>query len=154
VAEIREGSPRAIAKLAELLFAEAVQQYADNLPAQESGWFAALRDPAIGRILALVHARYAEDWTADALAHEVGMSRSAFAARFTALLGESPMRYCARWRMQAAANLLRDSRQNIGNVAYDVGFNSEAAFSRAFKREFGSSPATWRRQGARQAELT
>jgi AraC-like DNA-binding protein len=147
-AEVREGSAPAIAKLAELLFAEAVQQYAADLSPGESGWFAALRDPAIGRVLALMHERYAEDWTADALAREAGMSRSAFAARFTELLGESPMRYCARWRMQVAANMLRDSQQNVSNVAYHVGFNAEAAFSRAFKREFGLPPAVWRKQAA------
>ena len=152
-AEVREGSARAIAKLAELLFAEAVQQYADDLPTQESSWLLALRDPAIGRALTLIHSRYCEEWTAEALAAEVGMSRSAFAARFTELLGESPIRYCARWRMQEAARLLRDSQQNIGNVAYDVGFNSEAAFSRAFKREFGSPPAAWRRQEIGHAEF-
>lgn len=144
--EVRGAAAATVAKLAELLFAEAVQQYAANLPPGESGWFAALRDPAIGRVLTLVHARYAEDWTADALAREVGMSRSAFAGRFTELLAESPMRYCARWRMQVAANMLRDSQQNIFNVAYHVGFNSEAAFSRAFKREFGLPPAAWRRR--------
>jgi AraC-like DNA-binding protein len=137
--------PAGLAKLVELLFAEAVQQYANDLPSSEGGWFAALRDPAIGQALRLIHDRYAEEWTSDGLAREVGMSRSAFAARFTELLGEPPMRYCARWRMQVAANMLRDEQQNVSNVAYHVGFNSEAAFSRAFKREYGVPPATWRR---------
>lgn len=143
-AEVRDGAAGAIAKLAELLFAEAVRQYIGALPPGEGGWFAALRDPAISRTLALIHERYAEDWTASALAREAGLSRSTFAGRFTELLAESPMRYCARWRMQVAANMLRDKRQNICNVAYHVGFNSEAAFSRAFKREYGSPPAQWR----------
>jgi len=144
--EARAGSAAAVARLVDLLFAEAVKQHADNLPSGEGGWFAALRDPAISRALALIHERYAEDWTADLLAREAGMSRSAFADRFTDLMAEPPMRYCARWRMQVAANLLRDEQQNIANVAYHVGFNSEAAFSRAFKREYGAPPATWRKQ--------
>jgi AraC-like DNA-binding protein len=144
--EARAGSAAAVARLVDLLFAEAVRQHANDLPEGEGGWFAALRDPPISRALALVHERYAEDWTTDLLAREAGMSRSAFADRFTTLLGEPPMRYCARWRMQVAANLLRDEHQNIANVAYHVGFNSEAAFSRAFKREYGAPPAMWRRQ--------
>jgi AraC-like DNA-binding protein len=144
-AEVRDGSAAEIARLAELLFADAVRQYVETLPPAEGGWFAALRDPAIGRALALIHDRYAEDWTADGLAREAGMSRSTFAARFAELLADSPMRYCARWRMQIAANMLRDERHNICNVAYRVGFNSEAAFSRAFKREYGSPPAQWRK---------
>jgi AraC-like DNA-binding protein len=144
--EARAGSAAAVARLVDLLFAEAVRQYAEELPGEAGGWFAALRDPAIGRALGLVHQRYAEDWTTDLLAREAGMSRSAFADRFTELLGEPPMRYCARWRMQVAANLLRDEQHNIANTAYHVGFNSEAAFSRAFKREYGLPPAMWRKQ--------
>ena len=144
--EARDGSAAAVARLVDLLFAEAVKQHAENLPVGEGGWFAALRDPAISRALALVHERFSEDWTTDLLAREVGMSRSAFADRFTVLMAEPPMRYCARWRMQVAANLLRDEQQNIANTAYHVGFNSEAAFSRAFKREYGLPPAMWRKQ--------
>jgi AraC-like DNA-binding protein len=144
--EARAGSAAAVARLVDLLFAEAVRQYAEALPTGEGGWFAALRDPAIGHALTLVHERFSEDWTTDLLAREVGMSRSAFADRFTDLMAEPPMRYCARWRMQVAANLLRDEQQNIANTAYHVGFNSEAAFSRAFKREYGLPPAQWRKQ--------
>ena len=144
--EARAGSAAAVARLVDLLFAEAVKQHAETLPAGEGGWFAALRDPASSRALALVHERFSEDWTTDRLSREVGMSRSAFADRFTDLMAEPPMRYCARWRMQVAANLLRDEQQNIANVAYHVGFNSEAAFSRAFKREYSLPPAMWRRQ--------
>ena len=147
--EARSGAAAEIGRLVELLFAEAVRQYAQDLSdGGGGGWFAALRDPAIGRALILIHDRYAEDWTADLLAREAGMSRSVFASRFTELLAEPPMRYCARWRMQVAANMLRDEQQNIANVAYHVGFNSEAAFSRAFKREYGLSPAAWRKQAA------
>lgn len=146
--EARAGAAAEVGRLVELLFAEAVRQYAQALPAEVGGWFAALRDPAIGRALSLIHDRYAEEWTAELLAREAGMSRSVFASRFTELLAEPPMRYCARWRMQVAANMLRDEQQNIANVAYHVGFNSEAAFSRAFKREYGRSPASWRKQVA------
>jgi AraC-like DNA-binding protein len=143
--EARAGAAAEVGRLVELLFAEAVRQYAQALPAEDGGWFAALRDPAIGRVLSLIHNRYAEEWTADLLAREVGLSRSVFASRFTELLAEPPMRYCARWRMQVAANMLRDQQQNIANIAYHVGFNSEAAFSRAFKRSTGYAPAAWRR---------
>lgn len=146
-----ESSPEMVARLAELLFGEAVRRYAEALPSGEGGWLAGLRDPHVARALGIVHRRYAEAWDVNSLAREVGMSRSALAERFTALIGEPPMRYCARWRMRMAANLLRDGRQASGNVAYEVGFNSEAAFVRAFKREYGEPPATWRRRQAEAA---
>lgn len=138
-------SPEMVGKLAEGLFAEAVRRYVAGLPSNERGWLAGLRDPAVGRVLALVHQRFAENWTLEALAREAGVSKTVLAERFRALLGESPMQYCARWRMKAAAEMLRDHRQNACSVAYSVGFNSEAAFNRAFKREFGAPPATWAR---------
>ena len=138
-------SPEVVARLAELFFAEAIRRYLDDLPDGEGGWLAGLRDPPVARALAVIHARYAEDLDIEALAHEVGLSRSALGERFVALLGEPPMRYCAHWRMRMAANMLRDGKQNNANIAYAVGFNSEAAFTRAFKREYGEPPATWRR---------
>lgn len=138
-------SPELLGRLAELLFAEAVRQYVENLPADHTGWLAGLRDPYISRALTILHTRYAEALTAEELAREVGLSRSALADRFTTRLGEPPMRYLARHRMNVAANLLQERRQNACNVAYSVGFNSEAAFNRAFKKEFGVPPGAWRK---------
>ncbi len=147
IAAGRVGSSSVVAKLAELLFVEAVTHYIDNLPADKAGWLAGVHDPNIGRALALLHGSPAKDWTAEALAVEVGMSRSGFAERFTSLVGQSPMHYLTLWRMQLAAQQLRESRDSVSKVGYAVGYESEAAFSRAFKREFGASPAEWRRRG-------
>ncbi|CDF85607.1 DNA-binding domain-containing protein, AraC-type [Pseudomonas knackmussii B13] len=148
IAAGRVGSTTVIAKLSELLFVEAVGQYVASLPAERRGWLAALRDPHIGRALALLHARPTESWTAEALALEVGMSRSVFAERFTAVVGQPPMQYLTLWRMHVAAQLLREGRGNVAQIGFAVGYESEAAFSRAFKRQFGTSPGTWRRQSA------
>ncbi len=144
----RVGSTAVIAKLSELLFVEAVSQYVASLPAERRGWLAGLRDPHIGRALALLHARPTEGWTAETLALEVGMSRSVFAQRFTALVGQPPMQYLTLWRMHVAAQHLREGRGNVAQIGFSVGYESEAAFSRAFKRQFGTSPGTWRRQSA------
>lgn len=143
-------SPELVGKLAELLFAEAVKQYVASLPDDHAGWLAGLRDPYVSKALDLMHGRCAEAWTTDDLACAVGLSRSAFADRFTRLMGEPPMRYLARHRMNVAANLLQEGRQNACNIAYSVGFNSEAAFSRAFKKEFGEPPGAWQK-GRRNA---
>ncbi len=146
-----EGDPGAatvLAKLSELLFVESVRRYLAALPPEETGWLAGLRDPAIGRALSLLHGRVAEDWTAEALAREVNMSRSAFAERFSDLLGQPPMRYLTAWRMQLARGQLLGTRRTVAQIAFEVGYDSEAAFSRAFRRETGVPPATWRRQAA------
>jgi AraC-like DNA-binding protein len=148
IAAGRVGSATVIAKLSELLFVEAVGQYVASLPAERRGWLAGLRDPPIGRALALLHARPTEGWTAEALALEVGMSRSVFAERFTTLVGQPPMQYLTLWRMHVAAQHLREGRGNVAQIGFAVGYESEAAFSRAFKRQFGTSPGTWRRQSA------
>jgi AraC-like DNA-binding protein len=148
IAAGRVGSTTVIAKLSELLFVEAVSQYVASLPAERRGWLAGLRDPHIGRALALLHARPTDSWTAEALAQEVGMSRSVFAERFTALVGQPPMQYLTLWRMHVAAQQLREGRGNVAQIGFAVGYESEAAFSRAFKRQFGTSPGTWRRQSA------
>ena len=147
IAAGRVGSTTVIAKLSELLFVEAVSRYIAGLPADRQGWLAGLRDPNIGRALSLLHASPAKAWSAEALAVEVGMSRSGFAERFTSLVGQPPMQYLTFWRMQLAGQRLRESRDNIAQVGFSVGYESEAAFSRAFKREFGDSPAAWRRGG-------
>jgi AraC-like DNA-binding protein len=139
------GSTTVLAKLAELLFIEAVRQHVASLPDDESGWLVGVRDPIVGRALALLHNRQAYRWTTEELAHEAGASRSAFADRFTSLMGEPPMRYLARRRLQFAADRLRESQESVAGIAFDAGYESEAAFSRAFKREFGKPPAAWRK---------
>ena len=146
IAAGRMGSATVIAKLSELLFVEAVGQFVASLPAEKRGWLAGLRDPQIGRALALLHERPTESWTAEMLAARVGMSRSVFAERFSALVGDSPMHYLTVWRMHVAAQQLREGPGSVAQVAFAVGYDSEAAFSRAFKRQFGTSPGAYRRQ--------
>jgi AraC-like DNA-binding protein len=140
-----QGSVQMIARLAEAFVGHAIRRYLESESADHQGWIAGLRDPAVARALAIIHRRYAEELDIDDIARESGVSRTVLGERFAELIGEPPMRYCARWRMRTAANLLRDGAQNNANIAYAVGFNSEAAFNRAFKREFGEPPATWKR---------
>jgi AraC-like DNA-binding protein len=149
IAERRAGSETVLAKLSELLFVEAVRRYVETLPSAQSGWLAGLRDPFVSRALALIHGRVREQWTVDDLGREVGLSRSALADRFTRLIGEPPMRYLARWRLQLAASQLRNSDLSLARIAEQIGYESEAAFNRAFKRSFGAPPAAWRRGAAR-----
>ena len=136
-----------LGKLSELLFIEAVRRYTETLPADQKGWLAGLRDRFVGRALTLMHARPAHPWTVDLLGHEVGLSRSALAQRFAEFLGQPPMHYLARWRLQVAARELHSGDRSLAVVAEAVGYDSEAAFNRAFKREFGVPPAMWRRNG-------
>jgi AraC-like DNA-binding protein len=147
----RPGSETVLAKLSELLFVEAVRRYAETLPEEETGWLAGLRDPHVGRALALLHRDLTRAWTADELGREVGLSRSALNDRFTRLLGVAPMGYLANWRMQVAAHELRNRGASLAQVAVKVGYESEAAFSRAFKRAFGTAPAAWRRSRSEAA---
>lgn len=148
LAQGRIGSTALLAKLAEALFAEAVRGYMARLPAEQTGWLAALRDPHLGRALASLHGNPGDAWTAEALAAIAGLSRSAFAERFTRLLGQPPMRYLAAWRMQLAAIRLVDQSRSIAEIGFALGYESEAAFNRAFKRHHGLPPATFRqRQG-------
>ena len=142
----QQPSPEIVARLAELFLSQAVREYVDGLPADSTGWLKGLADPAVSRALAIIHKRYAEDLDVEGLAREAGVSRTVLGERFGELIGEPPMRYCARWRLRIASNMLRDGKQNTANIAYAVGFNSEAAFNRAFKREYGEPPATWRRR--------
>jgi len=141
-------SAEMLARQAELFLAQAIRDYVGNLPQSSQGWLRGLTDPAVSKALSIIHNRYAEELEVEALAREAGVSRTVLGERFAELLGESPMRYCARWRMRMAANLLREGKQSSGNVAYAVGFQSEAAFNRAFKREYGAPPATWRKRAA------
>ena len=145
--ELATGVPGAAcsqARLSELLFAEAVRTYVGSLPPGSKGWLGGLRDPYVGRALALIHSRAAHPWTLDELAREVGLSRSALGERFSRHIGMSPMRYRSRRRLQYAADRLRHSKAPVSQIAYEVGYESDAAFSRSFKREFGASPVAFR----------
>lgn len=148
----RPGAASMLAKLSELMFVEAMRSYASNLPPQGRGWLAGVRDAQIGRVLALMHGDPGRGWNVDALAREVAMSRSTLAERFTFLVGESPMQYLTRWRLALAAQALRAGADPIARVAENSGYESEAAFNRAFKREFGLPPAAWRRAESRLVE--
>ena len=147
----RPGSAMVLARLSEVMFAEAVRRYMDSLPDGQPSWLGALRDRYVGRTLALLHERPGHPWTVDELAREVGLSRSALGERFTSLLGRAPMQYLTSWRIAMAAARLRQGEGSILRIATDVGYESEAAFNRAFKREFGSPPAAWRRKLATMA---
>jgi AraC-like DNA-binding protein len=152
IAESRDRQPGGecvFLRLSELLFVEVVRQHLAGLPAEQRGWLAGLRDPVVGRALALLHERPGADWTLDTLARGAGLSRSALAQRFTHFVGDSPMQYLTRWRMQAAARLLADGQTKVSSVALRVGYESEAAFSRAFKKATGVAPAAWRSRHAR-----
>jgi AraC-like DNA-binding protein/quercetin dioxygenase-like cupin family protein len=139
-------SSEVVARLAELFLSQAIREYVKELPEDSGGWLRGLADPGVSKALSIIHARYAEELDVEGLAREAGVSRTVLGERFAELIGEPPMRYCARWRMRVAANMLREGRESTASVAYAVGFNSEAAFNRAFKREYGEPPATWRRR--------
>jgi AraC-like DNA-binding protein len=140
----RVGSEAMLAKLSEALFVDTLRRYVDGLPEQQNGWLAGARDPIVGRSLGLLHSRVAHHWTIADLAEEVGMSRSALVERFTRYLSEPPMAYLTRWRLQLAAQSLKKTSRGIAQIATDVGYESEAAFSRAFKREFAQPPGRYR----------
>jgi len=145
----RPGAESMLAKLSELMFVEALRRYVENLPPEGKGWLAGVRDAHVGRALALLHGEPGRAWTVDELAREVALSRSALAERFAALVGEPPIQYLMRWRLALAAQTLRSGGEAIARVAERGGYESEAAFSRAFKREFGMPPAAWRKAGSR-----
>jgi len=132
--------------MAEALFMESLRRYMEQLPLEVIGWLAGARDQVVGSALALMHRRPSHAWTVSELAAEVGASRSLLGERFQHFLGEPPLSYLARWRLQLAARLLRTTQKTILHVAMDVGYESEAAFNRAFKREFGLPPARYRRK--------
>jgi AraC-like DNA-binding protein len=140
----RAGSENVLARLSELMFVEAIRRYLETLPPAQTGWLAGLRDPVVGQALAALHGAPSQPWTVERLAQLVGVSRSVFAERFTEMVGQPPMQYLALWRMQLASRLLIDGG-HVAAVAGAVGYESEAAFSRAFKKLVGQAPATWRR---------
>lgn len=147
----RPGSSAVSDRLAELLFVEALRGCLDSLPPQRRGWLAGLRDPLVGRSITLLHERPCEAWTVARLARAVNASRTVLAERFAALVGVPPMQYLTQWRILLAAHLLRHGGLSLGRIAEQVGYESEAAFSRAFKRQYGAPPGEWRRDAKRQS---
>ncbi len=133
-----------LARIPELVLVDCLQQYAETLAPDRTGWLASLEDPVVGRALRLMHATPTDDWTVERLAKECAVSRSVLADRFTLAIGLPPMRYLAQWRLQLAADLVRTTALGIAEIGTRVGYDSEAAFSRAFKRQFGVAPALWR----------
>ena len=146
----RPGGEAVLERMSEMLFVEVLRRYVDSLPAEQTGWLAGMRDAHVGRALSLLHERPAEAWTLEQLAGEAALSRSSLHERFVHFIGQPPMQYLTNWRMQLAAGRLRDTEAKVLDVALDVGYESEAAFSRAFKRIVGVAPGAWRR--ARRAD--
>jgi AraC-like DNA-binding protein len=132
--------------MAEALFIEALRRYMEQLPPEQTGWLAGARDPIVGATLGLLHQKPCHPWTMAELAAAVGSSRSVLAERFAQFLGEPPLTYLARWRLQLAAKRLQTTRHTIVRVASESGYESEAAFNRAFRREFGLPPAQYRKK--------
>ncbi len=144
-ASSRAGGENVLARLSELMFVETIRQYLEKLPLSQTDWLAGLRDPMVGHALAALHRAPHESWTVDRLARVVGLSRSVLAERFAEMVGQPPMQYLALWRMQLASRLLLEGG-SVTAIAAAVGYESESAFSRAFKKLVGQTPATWRRR--------
>ena len=140
----RAGRQSILNRLSELMFVEVIRLHMDQLASDNTGWLAGLRDPVVGRALTLLHARPSHAWTLEELASEAGASRSSLADHFAHLVGCAPIQYLTKWRMQMAAKRLADPSAKVAVVAYEVGYESEAAFSRAFKKLVGRSPTQWR----------
>jgi AraC-like DNA-binding protein len=145
------GQAAVLSKLSEVLFVETIRRYIAQLPPEETGWLAGARDPEIGRALALLHGDPAKPWTIAMLARETGISRSVLAERFRHYLNEPPMSYLTRWRLLLAARMLKSTSRGVADIAADVGYESEAAFNRAFKRQFNLPPARFRDAARRSA---
>ncbi|HSN20887.1 MAG TPA: AraC family transcriptional regulator [Usitatibacter sp.] len=148
----RPGGEAMLERMSEMMFVDAVRRYVDTLPEGSAGWLAGLRDRFVGRALALMHEDPAAQWTVDDLGRRVGLSRSALHERFAGMIGQPPMQYLASWRMQVAAGLLRNTHSTVAAIAQEVGYESEAAFAKAFKRLVGSPPAAWRREATLRAQ--
>lgn len=143
--ELRPGGETVITRLADILVIQMIRSWIDSAPEADQGWLAALRDNQVGQALASIHREPEKEWTVAALAHEVGMSRTAFSGRFTRLVGKPAMHYVAHWRMRLARIRLRETSEPLSAIANRVGYESEAAFCRAFKRMFGVPPGSVRR---------
>jgi AraC-like DNA-binding protein len=141
-----DGAKAVLSKLAETLFIETLRRYINSLPPDQTGWLAGARDAAVGQALALLHRKTSDPWTVASLAKSVGLSRTRLAERFHHFLGEPPMAYLTRWRLKLGAERLKSTEQSVAEIALDVGYSSEAAFNRAFKRAFGDPPAQFRRK--------
>lgn len=142
----RIGSQSVLGRLSELMFVDVIRRYLETLPPERLDWLAGLRDPHVGRALAVIHRDPARHWTLASLAHKVAMSRSAFAEHFMKFVGTPPMQYLTNWRMQIAANQLLSTTDTVTAVAHRIGYDSEAAFSRAFKKVVGVAPSEWRKK--------
>jgi transcriptional regulator GlxA family with amidase domain len=142
----RAGGEAVLAKLSEVLFVETLRAYIEHLPAEQTGWLAGARDPEVGRTLALMHRNPAHPWTIASLAKEAGVSRSVLAERFRHYLNQTPMAYLTHWRLQLGAQMLATTSYSVAQIAPEVGYESEAAFNRAFKRQFTVPPARFRSQ--------
>lgn len=142
----RPGGEAVLERMSEMMFIDLLRDYLEKLPDEHSSWLAGLRDRYIGRVLSLIHEQPAKEWTLDQMASKVGLSRSAFHERFVRFIGLTPIQYLSNWRMQIASRLLTQSNATIASVAVEIGYDSEAAFSRAFKRLLGVPPSVWRRQ--------
>jgi AraC-like DNA-binding protein len=140
----RPGADGVLTRLAELMFIELLRRYLQELPPEQTGWLAGLRDEVVGRVLALIHADPGHGWSLEELARRANSSRTSVAKRFAELVGQPPMQYLTQWRMQVAANLLDQSGAKIATIGAEVGYESEAAFSRAFKKTTGMAPGAWR----------
>ena len=140
----RAGGDAVLAKLSEVLFVETLRAYITDLPAEQTGWLAGARDPEVGKTLALMHRNPAHPWTIASLAREAGVSRSVLAERFRHFLNEPPMAYLTRWRLQLGGQMLASTSYSVAQIASEVGYESEAAFNRAFKRQFEVPPARFR----------
>lgn len=149
VADKRAGSDSVLTKLSELMFIDVIRRHIETHPPGQAGWLAGLRDPFVAKVLALMHAKPSHNWTIEELAKQSGQSRTVLAERFAEVVGIPPMQYLAKWRMQIASEMLSGSKANIASIAADIGYESEAAFSRAFKKLVGVPPSDWRRR-ARQ----
>jgi len=149
----RTGGEAVLAKLSEVLFVETLRAYIAHLPTEQTGWLAGARDPEVGKTLALMHRNPAHPWTIASLAKEAGVSRSVLAERFRHYLSEPPMAYLTRWRLQLGRQMLSSTSYSVAQIAAEVGYESEAAFNRAFKREFTVPPARFRSQ-SRAAQAT
>lgn len=143
--ENRSGSAAVLERVSEVVFVDAARRYLESLPEGATGWLGALRDRHVGRAIALLHEKPADPWTIEALGRQVGLSRSALHERFERLTGQPPMQYLTSWRLQLGAGLLRGTDAKVAAIAQEVGYDSEAAFARAFKRLVGQPPAAWRR---------